>query len=159
MSNKHKIEAVHSLSSPLTLTTTEDVGLEWSSNTLNEYTLAYTFFNLKQNNVQLHWILDRKKIEEQLNNPYLLLNELFGLSNVINCFRLCISSDRIRMYFIIGILLNKDIFLEVHQSSIYLPHMEHLLYQSSCVNIRKYSINLLNLIRDEKLKNSKEFLY
>ncbi|CAF1069586.1 unnamed protein product [Adineta steineri] len=113
-----------------------DVGLEWSSNTLNEYPLAYTFFNLKQNNVQLHWILDRKKIEEQLNNPYLLLNELFGLSYIINYLLSCINSGRLRMYFIIGIFLNKDIFLE------------------SCPNIRKYSIDLLDLVREGKLNNA-----
>ncbi|CAF1251507.1 unnamed protein product [Adineta steineri] len=48
----------------------------------------------------------------------------------------CINSGRLRMYFIIGIFLNNDIFLE------------------SCPNIRKYSIDLLDLVREGKLNNA-----
>ncbi|CAF0978921.1 unnamed protein product [Rotaria sordida] len=116
------------------------VGLEWLSKISNEYPLAFTIVDLNKNDVKFEWTINTEKIAEQPTNPYVDLYELFGLSRILYYLRSCIITGRIQVQ-------------QPQQSLIYLQHMQHLLYQSSCPNIRKYSIDLLDLAQEGKLNN------
>jgi hypothetical protein len=59
------------------------VGLEWFSKISNEYPLAFTIVDLNENDVKFKWTINMEKIEEQSTNPYVDLNELFGLSRIL----------------------------------------------------------------------------